>query len=84
MRLCRSHPRKHDALPKIHIKDIKSSSGTFVNGTRLSAEGFESEPFELKTGDIIVSSDLTTSVFVPQINCSRNSVSILSATTTEP
>lgn len=36
---------------KIYIRDVKSSNGTFVNGTRLSAENRESEPHELQTGD---------------------------------
>lgn len=36
---------------KIFIRDIKSSNGTFVNGTRLSQENRESEPHELQTGD---------------------------------
>lgn len=33
------------------IKDVKSSNGTFINGERLSAEGVESEAFELHTDD---------------------------------
>ncbi|KAK9452397.1 uncharacterized protein V1518DRAFT_431272 [Limtongia smithiae] len=37
----------------VWIRDIKSSNGTFVNGTRLSREGVDSEPFELKPDDII-------------------------------
>lgn len=36
---------------KIFIRDVKSSNGTFVNGTRLSQENRESEPHELSTGD---------------------------------
>ena len=39
---------------KIFIKDVKSSNGTFINGSRLSNEGVESEPFELKTEDVVV------------------------------
>ena len=39
---------------KIFIKDIRSSNGTFVNGERLSSEGQESEPFELRSDDILV------------------------------
>ncbi|GHJ87254.1 hypothetical protein NliqN6_3656 [Naganishia liquefaciens] len=42
---------QHDG--KIFIKDVKSSNGTFVNGDRLSAEGVESEPFELKSEDMV-------------------------------
>ncbi len=36
---------------KIWIRDVKSSNGTFVNGTRLSAENRDSEPHELQTSD---------------------------------
>ncbi|KXX76658.1 Vacuolar protein sorting-associated protein 64 [Madurella mycetomatis] len=36
---------------KIWIRDVKSSNGTFVNGTRLSPENRESEPHELQTHD---------------------------------
>lgn len=36
---------------KIYIRDVKSSNGTFVNGTRLSQENRESEPHELQTSD---------------------------------
>lgn len=36
---------------KIYIRDIKSSNGTFVNGTRLSPENRDSEPHELQTSD---------------------------------
>lgn len=35
------------------IQDVKSSNGTFVNGERLSNEGVESEPYELKSEDIV-------------------------------
>ncbi|KAI8340778.1 hypothetical protein BC941DRAFT_467945 [Chlamydoabsidia padenii] len=38
---------------KIFIRDTGSSSGTFVNRTRLSASNEVSEPMELKDGDII-------------------------------
>ncbi|KAK0628237.1 hypothetical protein B0T17DRAFT_488448 [Bombardia bombarda] len=40
-----------DANGKVWIRDVKSSNGTFVNGTRLSAENRESEPHELQTQD---------------------------------
>lgn len=40
---------------QIYIKDVKSSNGTFINGDRLSLEGVESEPFELKSEDMVVS-----------------------------
>ena len=42
-------------LTYVFIKDGgKSSNGTFIDSERLCAEGVESEPFELKTGDIVV------------------------------
>ncbi|GAP84471.1 putative FHA domain-containing protein [Rosellinia necatrix] len=40
-----------DRQGKIWIRDVKSSNGTFVNGTRLSQENRESDPHELSTGD---------------------------------
>ncbi|KAL2016584.1 hypothetical protein VTK56DRAFT_3285 [Thermocarpiscus australiensis] len=40
-----------DANGKIWIRDVKSSNGTFVNGTRLSPENRESEPHELQSQD---------------------------------
>ncbi|KAL1836972.1 hypothetical protein VTJ49DRAFT_4422 [Mycothermus thermophilus] len=40
-----------DANGKIWIRDVKSSNGTFVNGTRLSPENRESEPHELQAQD---------------------------------
>ena len=40
-----------DRSGKISIRDVKSSNGTFVNGTRLSPENRESEPHELQTQD---------------------------------
>ena len=40
-----------DRNGKIWIRDVKSSNGTFVNGTRLSAENRDSEPHELQTQD---------------------------------
>ncbi|KAL2198417.1 hypothetical protein P885DRAFT_33083 [Corynascus similis CBS 632.67] len=40
-----------DTNGKIWIRDVKSSNGTFVNGTRLSPENRESEPHELQTQD---------------------------------
>lgn len=36
---------------QVFIKDVKSSNGTFVNGSRLSNECEESEPKELKSQD---------------------------------
>lgn len=40
-----------DRQGKVWIRDVKSSNGTFVNGTRLSPENRESEPHELQTQD---------------------------------
>lgn len=40
-----------DANGKIWIRDVKSSNGTFVNGTRLSPENRDSDPHELQTQD---------------------------------
>ncbi|KAL1894912.1 hypothetical protein Sste5346_005599 [Sporothrix stenoceras] len=50
--LSRQHAEIYaDRNGTIWIRDIKSSNGTFVNGTRLSAENRESEPHELQTND---------------------------------
>ncbi|KAI5926350.1 SMAD/FHA domain-containing protein [Camillea tinctor] len=38
---------------KWFIKDVKSSSGTFLNHIRLSAPGTESKPFPVNDGDIV-------------------------------
>ncbi|KAG9044218.1 hypothetical protein FS837_008613 [Tulasnella sp. UAMH 9824] len=51
--LSRQHAEIWEEGGKIFIKDVKSSNGTFINGERLSQEGVESEPFELKTGDTV-------------------------------
>lgn len=51
--LSRQHAEVWEESGKIFIKDVKSSNGTFINGERLSAEGVESEPFELKSDDIV-------------------------------
>ncbi|KAJ3013700.1 hypothetical protein HKX48_005610 [Thoreauomyces humboldtii] len=51
--LSRNHAEIWFAESKVWIKDVKSSNGTFLNGHRLSAEGFESEPFELKSGAVL-------------------------------
>ncbi|RDL35928.1 Cytoplasm to vacuole targeting protein-like protein Vps64 [Venustampulla echinocandica] len=40
-----------DRNGKVYIRDVKSSNGTFVNGSRLSAENRDSEPHELQTSD---------------------------------
>ncbi|KAL7266586.1 hypothetical protein RUND412_010863 [Rhizina undulata] len=36
-----------------YVKDVKSSSGTFLNHIRLSSPGLESKPFPLYDGDIL-------------------------------
>ncbi|KAF7981923.1 hypothetical protein HWV62_30687 [Athelia sp. TMB] len=46
--LSRQHAEVWEENNKIFIKDVKSSNGTFINGERLSPEGLESEPYELK------------------------------------
>lgn len=51
--LSRQHAEIWEDGGKIYIKDVKSSNGTFINGDRLSPEGVESEPFELKNDDIV-------------------------------
>ncbi|KZT20899.1 hypothetical protein NEOLEDRAFT_1140250 [Neolentinus lepideus HHB14362 ss-1] len=51
--LSRQHAEVWEEGSKIFIKDVKSSNGTFINSERLSGEGLESEPFELKTDDIV-------------------------------
>ncbi|KAF7326400.1 Glycosyltransferase family 69 protein [Mycena venus] len=51
--LSRQHAEVWEENGKIFIKDVRSSNGTFVNSERLSAEGVESEPFELHTDDIV-------------------------------
>ncbi|KAF8956899.1 hypothetical protein BDZ97DRAFT_1925063 [Flammula alnicola] len=51
--LSRQHAEVWEEGGKIFIKDVKSSNGTFINGERLSSEGHESEPFELKSDDIV-------------------------------
>lgn len=40
-----------DRNGKVWIRDVKSSNGTFVNGTRLSPESRDSEPHELREND---------------------------------
>jgi len=42
------------SFQQIFIRDIKSSNGTFINGERLSPEGVESDPYPLKSDDIVV------------------------------
>ncbi|KAF1913706.1 hypothetical protein BDU57DRAFT_558681 [Ampelomyces quisqualis] len=42
-----------DRNGKIWIRDVKSSNGTFVNGSRLSQENRDSEPHELREQDML-------------------------------
>ncbi|KAG1785319.1 SMAD/FHA domain-containing protein, partial [Suillus plorans] len=51
--LSRQHAEIWEDSGKIYIKDVKSANGTFINGERLSPEGVQSEPFELKNDDIV-------------------------------
>lgn len=45
-------------FPITCLKDVKSSNGTFINCERLSPKGLESEPYELRSDDIVVRSIL--------------------------
>lgn len=50
--LSRQHAEIYaDRQGKIWIRDVKSSNGTFVNGSRLSPENRDSDPHELSTQD---------------------------------
>ncbi|KAF1809912.1 hypothetical protein P152DRAFT_476045 [Eremomyces bilateralis CBS 781.70] len=52
--LSRSHAEIWaDRNGKVFIRDIKSSNGTFVNGSRLSPENKESDPHELREQDVL-------------------------------
>ena len=51
--LSRAHAEVWSENDKVYIKDVKSSNGTFINGTRLSPESQESEPFELHSEDVV-------------------------------
>ncbi|KAF9218840.1 hypothetical protein BS17DRAFT_790524 [Gyrodon lividus] len=51
--LSRQHAEIWEENGKIFIKDVKSSNGTFIDGERLSPEGVESDPFELKNDNIV-------------------------------
>ncbi|PPQ93701.1 hypothetical protein CVT25_001742 [Psilocybe cyanescens] len=51
--LGRQHADVWEEGGKVYIKDVKSSNGTFIYGERLSSEGHESDPFELKTDNVI-------------------------------
>ncbi|KAH8723938.1 hypothetical protein GQ44DRAFT_740676 [Phaeosphaeriaceae sp. PMI808] len=52
--LSRSHAEVWaDRNGKIWIRDVKSSNGTFVNGSRLSQENRDSDPHELREQDVL-------------------------------
>lgn len=51
--LSRMHAEVWSQDGNVYIKDVKSSNGTFINGARLSAEGQESDTFELHTDDVV-------------------------------
>ena len=52
--LSRQHAEIYsDRQGRIFIRDVKSSNGTFVNGMRLSQENKESEPREIREGDML-------------------------------
>ncbi|TFY65545.1 hypothetical protein EVG20_g5542 [Dentipellis fragilis] len=51
--LSRYHARVWGEAGKIFIKDMGSTNGTFVNGERLSDQGVRSEPFQLKSYDVV-------------------------------
>ncbi|KAG8777935.1 hypothetical protein FRC12_000123 [Ceratobasidium sp. 428] len=51
--LSRLHAEVWEEDSGIYIRDVKSLNGTFINGERLSAEWVESEPWELKSEDVV-------------------------------
>lgn len=51
--LSRAHAEVWCENDRVYIKDVKSSNGTFINGTRLSPESQESEPAELHSDDVV-------------------------------
>jgi len=62
------------------IKDVKSSNGTIINLKRLSPEGLESEPYELKSDDIVVHPSACSFILCVSLS-RRNSTSTSSART---
>ncbi|KAI9267869.1 hypothetical protein BY458DRAFT_436983 [Sporodiniella umbellata] len=51
--LSRQHAEIFYDKHRVYLKDVKSSNGTFVNSNRLSNEGEESAPYEIKSSDEI-------------------------------
>lgn len=51
--LSRQHAEIWGEGDHVFIKDVKSSNGTFLNNDRLSPEGVESPPVELKSGNLL-------------------------------
>lgn len=49
----RSHAEFFVSEGKWYIRDVKSSSGTFLNSTRLAPACHESEPFAIHDGDVL-------------------------------
>lgn len=49
----RRHCEFYCSAGKWYIRDVKSSSGTFLNHIRLSSPGTESRPFPVNDGDIV-------------------------------
>ncbi|ORX96101.1 SMAD/FHA domain-containing protein [Basidiobolus meristosporus CBS 931.73] len=51
--LSRTHAEVWLENGQVYIKDLKSSNGTYLNNCRLSPEGVESQPFQLKNEDLL-------------------------------
>ncbi|KAJ7649545.1 SMAD/FHA domain-containing protein, partial [Mycena polygramma] len=51
--ISRRHAEVWQEGSKIFIRDTGSANGTFVNGRRLSLEGHDSFPYELRTNDVV-------------------------------
>jgi len=51
--LSRKHADVWAENGRIYIKDVESANGTYLNGKRLSGECVVSDPFELKTKDVV-------------------------------
>ncbi|KAI8910112.1 SMAD/FHA domain-containing protein [Gorgonomyces haynaldii] len=51
--LSRTHAHLVLQNDQVMIQDVGSSNGTFINGTRLSEDGQQSNPCQLNSGDIL-------------------------------